>query len=374
LIPPEGGPDRPSDPSTAEPFAPQPDPEIAPAPPAVPRSGSSLTLPPPSPTSAGDPARPGASTFTIEGRSAPALFVVGWLATVLGLGAVLIAVLGGANPAAPILAIGGLLVLSLGLIAAAGAQAVERRARGVAGYTGPSPFLVIVAAFAVSFLIGALVGVPLEALGVDLRSPLSAIVSLVIQAVIYVGLIRLLVVDTGALSWAEMGIRRPDGRVLPELVAGALWAGPVILATVVVAGILAQLLPVTPTSPLPPTGDDIGLVLNLIAGALLAPIAEEILFRGFATTAWARTMGPRRAIVRGALFFAFVHVLSISGADAGEAISLAIVGFASRIPVALVLGWLYLRRGSLWAPIGLHATFNGILIVLGEIALRSGAV
>ena len=32
------------------------------------------------------PDRPGASTFTIEGRSAPALFVVGWLATLLGLG------------------------------------------------------------------------------------------------------------------------------------------------------------------------------------------------------------------------------------------------------------------------------------------------
>lgn len=358
MIPPEGGTDM----EPAPPDTPAPDQ------PATDQPATDLPAPPTAPM------RPGASTFTIEGRSAPALFVVGWLATIIGLGSLAVAVLGGGNPAAPILAIVGLIVLSLGLIAAAGAQAVERRARGVVGYTGPSPFLVIVAAFAVSFVIGTIVGVPLSAAGVDLRSPLSAIVSLLIQAVIYVGLIRLLVVDAGALTWVDMGIRRPDGRAVQELLAGALWAGPVIVATIVVAGVLAQLLPVTPTSPLPPTGDDTGLLLNLIAGALLAPIAEEILFRGFATTAWARTMGHRRAIVRGALFFAFAHVLSITGANAGEAISLAFVGFASRIPVALALGWLYLRRGSLWAPIGLHATFNGILIVLGEIALRSGAV
>ena len=45
---------------------------------------------------------------------------------------------------------------------------------------------------------------------------------------------------------------------------------------------------VTPDSPLPPASDPAGLVLNLIAGAVLAPIGEELFFRGFATTAWVR--------------------------------------------------------------------------------------
>ena len=57
-----------------------------------------------------------------------------------------------------------------------------------------------------------------------------------------------------------------------------------------------------------------------------------------------------------------------------NAVNLAIVAFATRVPVALVLGWLFLRRNSIWASIGLHATFNGILLLLGELALRSGAV
>ena len=51
-----------------------------------------------------------------------------------------------------------------------------------------------------------------------------------------------------------------------------------------------------------------------------------------------------------------------------------VVGFASRIPVALALGWLFLQRGSIWAPIGLHAAFNGVLLILAEVAVRNGLV
>jgi membrane protease YdiL (CAAX protease family) len=83
-------------------------------------------------------------------------------------------------------------------------------------------------------------------------------------------------------------------------------------------------------------------------------------------------IGARFSIVgpSGALFFAVVHVLTISGGTAGEALSLALIGFVTRIPVALALGWLFLRRGSIWAPIGLHAAFNAILLILGEAALN----
>ena len=109
-------------------------------------------------------------------------------------------------------------------------------------------------------------------------------------------------------------------------------------------------------------------------GAIVAPIGEELLFRAFATTAWARSIGDRRALVRGALFFAVVHILTISGGSAGEALGLAVVGFASRIPVALMLGWLFLQRKSIWAPIGLHATFNAILLIVAEVAARNGLV
>ena len=95
------------------------------------------------------------------------------------------------------------------------------------------------------------------------------------------------------------------------------------------------------------------------------------MFRAFATTAWMRDMGEWRGVVRGALFFAVVHVLTISGVTAGQAMGVAAAAFLGRIPVAFALGWLFVRRGSIWAPLGLHATFNGVLLVLAELAART---
>lgn len=318
------------------------------------------------------PVRPGASTFTIEGRQAPALFVVGWLATLLGLGAVFVAVLSGSNAASPFLLVGGLIVLTVGLVAAAGSQGLERRARAAAAYTGPSPFLVFAASIPTSLVAVIVIGVPMALAGIAVDGPLGRLASVAAQALVYVALIRLLVVDTGALTWAAMGVRRPDRAAVVELVGGALWAAPVILVTLPVAAILGTIFPVTPVSPLPPAGETVGFALNLLAGAIVAPIGEELLFRGFATTAWARDLGERRALVRGALFFAVVHVLTISAGTAQEALGLIVLGFASRVPVALALGWLFLRRGSIWAPIGLHAAFNAILLIIGEAVARPG--
>ena len=102
---------------------------------------------------------------------------------------------------------------------------------------------------------------------------------------------------------------------------------------------------------------------------MLAPIYEEALFRGFALTAWRQTVGARAAIVRSSLLFVVAHVLFVGGDSFREAVSLAIVGGVVRVPVAFVLGWLFVRTGSLWAPIGLHAAFNAILIILGEAAV-----
>ena len=297
--------------------------------------------------------------------------MIGWGGTVGGLVIIGIALLSGGAGAAPWLLMAGLVLLAVGLIAGAGSQGIERRVRGRGAYRGPSPLLVFAASIPVSLIAVILLGIPLSIVGVPVDGPVGRLGSVAVQAVIYVGLIRLLVVDVGALGWAAMQVRRFDRAALADLGAGALWAAPAIVATIPIAALLSFLLPVTPVSPLPPTGSVGGLVINLVAGALIAPIGEEMLFRAFATTAWSADLGAQRGLVRGALFFAVVHVLTVGGGTAGEAMALAVMGFASRIPVALALGWIFQRRGSVWASIGLHAAFNGILIVLGEAALRS---
>lgn len=315
--------------------------------------------------------RPGASTFTIEGRSVPALFVIGWLATLLGLGLIAIAVMSGDTSAGRILLVVGLVPLSIGLIAGAGSQGIERRVRGRLPYRGPSPFLVLAASLPVSILALVAVSVPLSLLGVPLDGPLGALVSVTIQALVYVGLVRLLVVDTGALDWGAMGVGRLGRRAVTEMAGGLAWVLPVVIVTGVLASLLLRLVQVEPVSPLPPTGTAVGFALSLAAGVVVAPFGEEILFRAFATTAWSQGLGARRGLVLGAVVFAFVHVITISGSSAGDALGQALVAFVGRLPIALALGWLFLRRGTMWASFGLHAGFNAALLILAEVASRS---
>ncbi len=356
---PEAGPLDPLAPLT--PAEPGPLEPLTPAEPPIPWVDSP---PPPS-------GPPGASTFTIEGRAAPALFVVGWLASLMGLGAIFVGVLSGGGLTSTIILGVGLALLAVGLVSASGSQGLDRRARGVLPYRGPSPFLVFAAAVPVSIIAVLVAVIPMSLLDIPVDGPFGRFVSVLVQTIVYIALIRLLVIDTGSLSWAEMGIRLPDRQgPVGDRRRARCGRSRCIAVTIPVAAILQTLFTVTPDSPLPPAGETSGFILNLIAGAILAPLGEEILFRGLATTAWVRGMGARRGIVRGALFFAVVHVLTISGGTAGEAFQLAIIGFATRVPVALALGYLFVKRGSIWVPFGLHAAFNGILLVLAEIALR----
>jgi membrane protease YdiL (CAAX protease family) len=133
-----------------------------------------------------------------------------------------------------------------------------------------------------------------------------------------------------------------------------------------------SLFQVEPESPLPATGTAGGLILELVAGALIAPIAEEAVFRGFAISAWRRTFGDNGAIIRASLLFALAHVINVSGTS-DNIVGLTVIGFVTRLPVAFVLGWLFVRRGSIWAPIGLHMSFNAILLVLSAIDVASRA-
>jgi membrane protease YdiL (CAAX protease family) len=227
--------------------------------------------------------------------------------------------------------------------------------------------LVFIACIPTAAVLLVLLGVPLELAGIDLDGPLVAVIGLSIQVAVYVLLIRLLVVDTGALSWRQMGVRPLSSQALRDFGVGVAWALPIIFANGLLANFLVSLFGVSPDSPLPPAGDPGGIVLNLIAGAILAPIGEELFFRGFLTTAWVISFGATRGIILGGLVFAFVHVLGIEATTFEQGLPMALIGFLARVPIGLALGWLFVRKGNLWAPLGLHAAFNTILLVFAEI-------
>lgn len=309
------------------------------------------------------PSRPPAM-FSLEGRRVPALYLIGWVGSVMGGAMIGVSFLATGGAAAQWLFLAGLVVLGIGLIAAAGSQAVERSARTDLAYRGPSPVLAFVVVFAVTLLGVLIVIAPLSALGLDPASPGAITLSLLITTLAYVAVVRLLVVGPGSLSWAEMGVRRPDGAAVRDLLLGALFAVPVLVVTLFLSAILGSFLERTP-SPLPEISDPTGLLFNLASAMILAPLGEELFFRGFATTAWTRSLGAAwPAILRGAVFFAFAHVLTLFDASFETGVQRALFSFLALLPVAIALGWLFLTRRSLYAAIGLHGAFNGIQVLL----------
>jgi membrane protease YdiL (CAAX protease family) len=351
-----------SDPEDPSPPAPDPTPD-------GPAAAGSAASPGPLPAT---PAHRylGLTTFSIEGRQAPALFVVGWLATIIGVGLTATVAFGATGLAAAVLSLASSLALSIGLVMLAGSQTIERKAAGAA-YAGPSPLLVLIAVIAVSRLIGFVVGVALLPVADRIPVELGDLLGVALQAGVFLAVLRLTIVGPGVLRWSQMGWVGDRAAVIRGLWGGAVLAGPLILVTSLIVVVAVNLAGVAPPSPLPPTGTAAGLVLHLIAGAIIAPVAEEMLFRGFALTAWRQLVGVRGAIVRSSIVFVLAHVLFVSGDTFGETLRIALVAGLVRVPVAFALGWLFVRTGSIWGPIGLHAGFNGILIVLAEAAARA---
>jgi membrane protease YdiL (CAAX protease family) len=310
----------------------------------------------------------GLTTFSLEGRQAPALFVVGWLATIVGVGFLGVLAFGVPGIGGVVIFLAALLGLSIGLVLLAGSQTIERRRAGAA-YAGPAPLLIVLASIAAYGLLALLGGIGLLPIARSIPVALGDFVAVLLQGAAFFGVVRLAVAGQGVLSWRDMGWIRHRAAAIRGMAGGAVFAGPVILATAVLASVVTTLAGVTPPSPLPPTGTAGGLVLHLLAGAVVAPVSEELLFRGFALTAWRRLVGPRGAIVRSSVVFVLAHVLLVSGANFDETVRMAFVAGAVRIPVAFTLGWLFVRTESIWGPIGLHAAFNAILIVIGETAV-----
>lgn len=95
----------------------------------------------------------------------------------------------------------------------------------------------------------------------------------------------------------------------------------------------------------------LALVFALISVIFMAPFIEEFLFRGVLQTFLRKRAGSKAAVLLSALLFALFHFSFSQGLGNVTLIfSLFILG--------LFLGILYERQRSLWAPIGLHMTFN----------------
>jgi membrane protease YdiL (CAAX protease family) len=314
----------------------------------------------------GDPpgGPPGGRIFSLEGRPAPALYLLGWLLSFGGIAVLFVATVAQPSLGRTIAALLGVCALGLGLATAAGYQVVARADRHPSRYRGPSPFLL----FGVVLVVGALLSGLLGSVGLaDGTRPLGFLVGLLVVAVTYLGCVTLFVVRTGALSWTDMGWPTdPRDRVARSLRAigtAVIVLVPLTIALSLVGGIVALLLGVDAPDVLPATQTSADALAVAIAAAVVAPVGEEAFFRGFALSAWLRDLGPRAALWRSAAFFAFVHIVNISADTFGQGLGQAILEFVVILPLGLALGWLFLRHGLTGAIAG-HVTYNAFLLLL----------
>lgn len=311
--------------------------------------------------------RPG-KTFSLEGRPAAGLYLVGWLLTGVGLGLLFVA-LQVAPPVGGVLLMAALLMLGAGFSAAAGYQVVARRRRSPSQFHGASPPLLL----GLQLVLSVALGIPLLVLGVP--DPTSSAVGFLVVSVTlmatYVCVVWLFGVRTGAVSWSEMGFprRASVGRLLGDIGFGFGTMLVVWPLTTLLVVLLALLLNSAPPDVVPPVQSVPDTLLIALGAGLLVPIGEEVLFRGYALTAWLRDLGPRSALIRSTLFFAVAHILSVSATSFDEGARQALLTVVVITPVGAALGWIFLRRGLVAAIAG-HATFNliGVLLVaLGQL-------
>ena len=106
------------------------------------------------------------------------------------------------------------------------------------------------------------------------------------------------------------------------------------------------------------SGEPVTRVVIIAGATVVAPLAEELMFRGHLQTLL------RRALARPSTGGRGVSPLGTWGAIVVASAMFAAVHPTWTWPpifvLSLCLGWLYERTGNLWAPIALHAAFNAV--------------
>ncbi len=174
-------------------------------------------------------------------------------------------------------------------------------------------------------------------------------VFIIAQAVVLVGTVWWFSLRRYGGNWAQVGLRKFSTRVGCALGA-AFFIGSYFVRACYVAIAFAlgyrfgvqQVL-----TRLDVAG--IGFLLTLFVGAVIAPIAEEIFFRGFMYAGLRARLGVAGAVIITSLFFAVLH--------------LSIEFFIPILALGIFLALLYEMTGSLYPGMILHVSNNLIALI-----------
>ncbi len=258
------------------------------------------------------------------------------------------------------LLLAGLAVL-VGLVAHAARSLVVRQELPAGRYRGPSIVVMLVLAIIAANLVALSAARDVAALlGSGELTPFGTLVILTVTQLGLLGSAALFVAAPRALA----GVRLLPERGLWRSVAlGLGLAAPAWIGAQIIGAAVRRLLELVNVRPEVGIAEEalarVDPLILVVALVLLAPVAEEIFFRGVVYNAWLREYGPTRALVGSAVLFGFIH---------GSAFL-----FAPIVALGVVLALVYRSTGSLPAAIALHAGFNAITVGLG-LLVRFGIV
>lgn len=99
-----------------------------------------------------------------------------------------------------------------------------------------------------------------------------------------------------------------------------------------------------------PTRQALGVLSLLILGLLISAMAEEVVFHGYLFQTLLRGIGPLATLLLTSMLFALIHL--------GNTPQLHLLGLVNIGLAGVMFGMLYLRMGTLWLLIGMHAGWN----------------
>ncbi len=221
--------------------------------------------------------------------------------------------------------------------------------------------ILIIALGSVRLLAGLLVGLGSGAQDSGGGDVLTlTVILLTAQTAIVLGMVYALVIRKYGLSWAELGLRPVSRRWCVRAALVAILMMPVV-------AVVNSLVPTVTNEPfqnpqiyaLAPMGFSwAGLIIMTVMAGVVAPIAEEIAFRGLLYP-WLRDRwGVPAAAVASGLCFAVLHGV--------------VILIPALTVIGIVLAVLYQRSGSLWTAVIAHGIFNSVMILALYAGLAAG--
>jgi membrane protease YdiL (CAAX protease family) len=162
-------------------------------------------------------------------------------------------------------------------------------------------------------------------------------------------------------SYPENSIREGLAWRLPQKGIGiSLFGGPVLAIVVNVAGVLMRTPEVQNQIRTWLSADRASLILTAVFATMLAPLFEEVAFRGFLQPLATKAVGTFFGIVLTAVPFALIHGPQVHWSWQ-HLVLLSIAG--------CVFGWTRFRTGSTVAATIMHSTYN-LTQLVGFLASR----